>query len=387
MGKLDKYIFWQIASAAFMTVALFVFVLVLGNVFKEVLGDLLAGRMSFGFFLKVVALIIPGVIPYSLPMGMLTGILLVFGRMSAQSEITAMKACGHSVYAMTAPVFLLSIMACVLSFFINFYYAPAADYAYKNAIRNVIRQNPMQFIKAGRFVKDFPGYVIFADKVGASQNELLGFRIWELDSAGKVRVSVRADKATASFDAEKDDIVMKLDSAAAEYSNADDPEILNKPLRSGKFKSSEIRLPLSKIIGDSNRAVKKPSRMTFDELVAALDTWHKIPLDSVPPQERERRAKIDRIEISMQIQKNFAMAFSIFSMVVLAVPLGIKASRSETFVNLAIAVGLAMSYYMATVFITWLENYPELRPDLLIWIPNFLFQGIGLVLLRRCAQH
>ena len=120
MGKLDKYIFWQVASAAFMTVALFVFVLVLGNVFKEVLGDLLAGRMSFTFFLKVVALIIPGVIPYSLPMGMLTGILLVFGRMSAQSEITAMKACGHSIFAMTAPVFLLSILACVVSFFINF---------------------------------------------------------------------------------------------------------------------------------------------------------------------------------------------------------------------------------------------------------------------------
>ena len=74
-------------------------------------------------------------------------------------------------------------------------------------------------------------------------------------------------------------------------------------------------------------------------------------------------------------------------MVVLAVPLGIKASRSETFVNLAIAVALAMTYYMITVFITWLENYPQLRPDLLIWIPNFLFQGVGAVLIWRASKH
>ena len=80
MGTLNKYILRQVAGAAFMTVALFVFVLVLGNVMKEVVGDLAAGRLSIGFFLYIVALLIPGVIPYALPMGMLTGILLVFGR-------------------------------------------------------------------------------------------------------------------------------------------------------------------------------------------------------------------------------------------------------------------------------------------------------------------
>lgn len=83
------------------------FVLVVGNLVKEVMGDLAAGRMSIGFFLQIVALIIPGVIPYALPLGMLTGILLVFGRMSAQSEVVAIKACGRSIYTMAAPVFFL----------------------------------------------------------------------------------------------------------------------------------------------------------------------------------------------------------------------------------------------------------------------------------------
>lgn len=74
-------------------------------------------------------------------------------------------------------------------------------------------------------------------------------------------------------------------------------------------------------------------------------------------------------------------------MVVLAVPLGIKASRSETFANLAIALALAMSYYMMTVVISWLEKYPEMRPDILIWIPNFIFQAVGTYLIYRSSKN
>ena len=74
-------------------------------------------------------------------------------------------------------------------------------------------------------------------------------------------------------------------------------------------------------------------------------------------------------------------------MVVLAVPLGIKASRSETFANLAIALALAMSYYMMTVLISWLEKYPGLRPDILIWIPNIIFQFVGTVLIWRSSKN
>ena len=115
MGTLNKYIFRQVAAASFMTVALFVFVLVVGNLVKEVMGDLAAGRMSIGFFLQIVALIIPGVIPYALPLGMLTGILLVFGRMSAQSEVVAIKACGRSIYSMAQSPTLLRRLQHVFS--------------------------------------------------------------------------------------------------------------------------------------------------------------------------------------------------------------------------------------------------------------------------------
>ena len=377
MGKLGRYIFYQVAGAAFMTVALFVFVLVLGNIFKSVIDELISGRIDFAVFVKVVSLIIPAVIPYSLPMGMLTGILLVFGRMSAQSEIVAMKACGRSIYSMIAPVFLLAIIASGISLYINFYYAPKASYEYKNAIKNVIRKNPIQFIQAGKFVKDFPGYVIYANGTETSANILNGFSLWQLNNKNEVVASFKSDKATVSYNSKTDEIIFVL-------------ENVHIPRSKNEFMSCEkidVKIPLSEAFGESRNEVKKPKRMTFDELWQARHTWHKIPLEKLPPEQRAERIARDRIEINLQIQKNIAMAFSIFSLVVLAVPLGIKASRSETFVNLAIAISLAMTYYMMTVFISWLEKYPDVRPDILIWLPNFIFQGVGMYLIIRASKH
>lgn len=380
MGTFNKYIFRQVAASAFMTVALFVFVLVLGNMLKEVMGDLAAGRLSLGFFAYIVALLIPGVIPYALPMGMLTGILLVFGRMSSQSEITAMKACGHSIFSMAAPVFLIAIAASIFSVGINFYYAPAADYAYKSSLKNLIRTNPLQFIKPGSFIRDFPGYVIYADE--AEGAKLKSFRIWELGRDGKARVAIQADGGSLDYDVSTDEIVLTLTNGSAERSKNDDPENLRKMLPSARFDSLTIKLPLSRIIGQNARN-HKLKLMTFGELMQARDTWRRNPKVPETPESRFS----DRIEVQVQIQRNFAMAFSIFSMVVLAVPLGIKTSRSETFANLVIALGLAMAYYLAIVFISWLEKYPHLRPDLLIWLPNILFQTVGCILIYRSSKN
>ena len=380
MGTFNKYIFWQVVAAALMTVALFVFVLVIGNVLKEVAPELAAGRLSLAFFLYIVALIIPGVIPYALPMGMLTGILLVFGRMSAQSEVVAMKACGRSIFSMSAPVFFVAICASLFSVAINFYYAPAADHAYKTALKNLIRANPLRFIQPGSFVRDFPGYVIYANS--SDGGELVGFRIWELDGAGRVKVAMQSDRAALSYDDDRDEIVLTLKDGGAERARPENPEDM-KNLDSLSFGEFSVKLPLAEIIGSMDSGAKRLKRMTLGELLEARKSWHPRPAEQTTPELAFR----DKIEVQLQIQNNFAMAFSIFSMVVLAVPLGIKASRTETFANLAMAVALAMSYYMMTVVISWLEKYPHMRPDILIWAPNLLFQAVGTVLIWRSSKN
>ena len=55
--------------------------------------------------------------------------------------------------------------------------------------------------------------------------------------------------------------------------------------------------------------------------------------------------------------------------------------------SMGIALALALSYYLMTVVITWLENFPYLRPDILIWVPNLLFIVLGTVLMLRASRN
>ena len=92
VNLLDRHIFKSVLFTCTAAVALFSFILMLGNTVKDLLGFLLSGQLSLPIFARLVWLLVPAVAIYALPLGMLTGVLLTLGRLSADSEITAMRA-------------------------------------------------------------------------------------------------------------------------------------------------------------------------------------------------------------------------------------------------------------------------------------------------------
>jgi lipopolysaccharide export system permease protein len=324
---------------------------------------------------QLIALTIPVVVSYALPMGMLTGVLLVLGRMSSDREVTALRASGLSVSWLSAPILFCALLGVVLNLVINFQFMPLAKVAYETELASAIRQNPLSFIVPKTFIRDFPGYVIYAgDK---KDSVLKDFWFWELDGKQRVKRFVRADSGRVDFNEKKNQLILTLEHAQVEVRDEKDPENFSEAR--GALSADELPyvLSLDKIAGGSSVRVK-PQWRTFDQL---MQEWRRLgrPDSTVPVTERENQ----RMRVQITIHEKFATAFSVLSFALIAIPLGIKVSRKETSANLGMGLAMAMAYYFATIVIGWFDTHTALRPDLLMWLPNLVFQGVGLAMFYR----
>ena len=166
MNLLDRYIFKSVFFTCMAAVGLFTFIVVVPNVAKDLLPYVLGGQLPGSMFARLVLLLLPYAITYALPMGMLTGVLLTLGRLSADSEITAMRAAGVSMTRVTRPVLLLAALGAIVALYFNFESMPKTRVEYHRAFAAAVKSNPLSIIVPKTFVRDFPGYVVYVGQYG-----------------------------------------------------------------------------------------------------------------------------------------------------------------------------------------------------------------------------
>lgn len=371
MKVIQRYIFSQIFLYSLISVGVFLFVLLTGNAIREVLSLVAGGKMSLLSLVQILALICLYVLSFALPMGLLCSILMVFGRMSANKEIVALKASGVSLFSLTRPVFLFAILATLLSLSVNFYFAPIAKSTYKEKLKYVLLDNPIRFFQTNTFVDDFPRYRIFVGE--RSENSLKDVWVWELDTGDRAQFLLKAKSGNVSFDSSDNKLNLTLFSGSVEKRNPEKTDSIPQ-LNTAFFDHWAITIPLDSLLDQFNFK-EKASYLSYNELQERLAS-----LDPI-------KDKAQYINVKTQIQKNYAMAFSVLALVIIAIPLGIKVSRSETYANVGLAVILSLAYYFLVIVATWFEPKPEFRPDLLVWIPNIIFFAIGSCLLYRLSRR
>lgn len=379
MNLLHRYILKSVALASLMAVGLFAFVLLVGNVLRDVVGLMADGQLGFGLFVQLLMLLIPYVVAYALPLGILTGVLLVLGRLSAQREITAMRSAGLSLFHISSPIFFLALTGMVFAVVVNFHYAPTARAQYRENLAQAVRVNPLNFIVEKTFVRQFPGYVLY---VGEKEGERLqDVWLWELDDERRLRKFVQAEEGGLGYDSETESLLLTLDRGYSEVRSERDPEEVRAGRPSLEFQRTTVRLPLDQVLGRKT-ATKKLSRMTFNEVLA-----ERRRLLAAQIEDPKTDQVVALMRVRMSIQERFAMAYAILSLATLAIPLGITIQRKETSANLFVALMLALSFYLLMVVIAWFERMPHLRPDLLLWAPNIAFQALGVWLFIRAERR
>jgi lipopolysaccharide export system permease protein len=355
--------------------------MVAGNILSQVSSAIASGRVSGWEGLELVGLLIPGVLPYALPLGLLTGVLIAFGRMSSQQELTAMKASGRSLGRIARPALLLAGGLALLSAWLNLEIAPSANTEYRRLLLGSAKDNPASVIVPGKLNRQFPGMVI---RAAERDGEILrDFWLWSVDERGRLTQTVHAREARLApgLNSKGEGILrVELTDARLEKRQPGD-ETFASPSSFIQAKTTSLEFAASGVFKDGENFQRKLRWLTTMELLDAVEKgWQ------VAPNATRKEKELGQMLAMTQLMSHLASAFSVFSLAFLAVPLAVRVGRSETFVNAAIALGIALSYYLLTSMAAYVKD-PDLRPDLLIWLPNVVVVVLAWTLLRRASRH
>jgi len=384
---LHNYLTRQVLASLFLSVTVFTFVLLIGNVLKEVLPMLVSGHARMDTVFQAVGLLVPFVWVFALPMGLLTAMLLVFGRFSADQELTAARASGISLLSLITPVLLLSLLCCGLSGWINMQLGPQCRVAYVNLFFKLSGElmNSTQ-LPEGQFIRDFPGYIFYTEKNRGGKLE--DVMIFVLDkNETNVTTTVRAPRGTIELDAPNKQFVLHLFDARS-VTTGESVAISSSP-------DSVYNLNMN---NNASRTFKPGiSDMTFWQLraeLADLDAKLGLPpaavtnsIERLAQLKEARQQRKDLTEpIRVEMNRQVAFSFACFGFTLVGIPLGTRVHRRETNIGVAIALGLVLIYYAFILTAKSLAARPEFAPHLIVWLPNFIFQAVGVVLLWRANR-
>ncbi|MEY4798039.1 MAG: hypothetical protein RI978_340 [Verrucomicrobiota bacterium] len=381
MRILDRHVLTETAVAGGVASGAFIFVLAAGNILSQVANAIATGRVTAFEGLELVGLLLPGLIPYVLPMGMLTGVLMTFGRMGAQHELTAMKAGGLSLLRIAAPTLWLAAALALCAAWINLEVATRSNDEYRRILMGSVKENPASLITPGEINRQFKGLIIQArERNGPVLRDLW---IWRLDAEGRLFETIHtAEGRLTKVDKPDGSAVLRLVAISAQVDTrraGDDG--FKFPSVTKEAGQAPLEFPVSGVFKEGSGYDRKLRWHTTSELLELMDKGWQVPPNATPAQLAECQ-----MMPRTQLMSHLASAFSIFSLALLAVPLAVRVGRSETFVNAAIALIVALSYYVLSSAAGWVKN-PAFRPDLLVWLPNMLVVTVAVVLLRRASKH
>jgi lipopolysaccharide export LptBFGC system permease protein LptF len=372
--KLHFYIIKEFLYSFIFGVVIFSFLLVL-NVALEFIDMLIAKGVALLAVVKLFIFYLPNILTLSIPMAILFGALLSYGRLSADNEVTAIRAAGLGYKMLTAPII---IFVCSISFFLmffNHFWAPRLNSNLKAYSKEVITKKPLAKFneKALTTVGD---YNIYSNKVDNVKNTLLGVSIYKFESAycenTKKNILPQNDKgpwrisaSSATIKAYSTGAMLILYNGYWQKSSPSDMASITQTT----FKKYSIFIPLfDKIQGFSIA----PSEISSPKLLELIKQY------------KEQKLEITPYLMDYWLRWVYTIAPIIF--IFIALPIGILTGKGSKAVGFGLSLGIVVIYYTLLVIAMTLGEKNYMPIGLIIWLPNFVIGTAGIYLFIKMVK-
>ena len=369
-----KILNWYVTSSFLVAFAMAIGILTFGmtgaNLVKVL--DYVSQGISFWTFCQFTLYIMPIILTFTVPWAVMVAVMLVFGRMSADNEITAMRACGISILQIFSPILLITLILTGLCLYLQVEVGPPLLYKSRSLMSTAVMDQPMAIFEPGKPIS-YENTLIYIDSK-EGENTIKGVQLYTLADANTVAQDVSAAYGEISADQEKKILTINLyDCMVSDRTNDSDSAINRLYMRNLQFNFNYGNKANAEGISI------KPKYMRLQDLMG------KIRMEKQRQAKSNNRDYITELEVEMNQRIAFALAPIAF--LLLGMPLAIRTNRRETSIGLFLSLILAGVFFLSIILCESLSSYPDLYPQYLLWLPNIIFQLLGATMIMRISRR
>lgn len=324
--KLNRYLIKEIAGPTLIGVLIFTLVVLMGRMIKLV--ELVLNKgIPFSEVALLFVYMMPAFMVITLPLSFLMGILLAFGRLSADAEIIALKASGVSLTQMLKPAFMMAVITALLTAGLTIYAAPASNNAFRSKVFDIATRKANIGIEAQIFNADFDGLVLFANKIDQKTGIIDGIFISDERTTSTPSI-ITARTGNVLSDPEDLSLSLHLIEGSihrrSEFKQKRSYQVIN-------FDTYDINLDIGQKLSPQGNRRKKEKELTLQELMARI--------------EKTKNPKSQR-QLSVELLHRFVLPLTPLIFTLVGVPLGIQTTRSGRGGGFALGLLIFLVYYI-----------------------------------------
>lgn len=359
------YILKEILPIFLIGLMVFTVILLMDKILKLI--ELVVNRGgSLSHILMIFVFISPSFLTITIPIAVLLATLLTFGRLSSDSEVTAFKASGMSLYQLFVPISIFALGAFLLASFLVFYGLPWGNRGFKATLFLLARSKVDIDVKERIFSDAFSGLIVYVDRVPIQGSRMEGVLIYDEREKGKSNTIIAKEGFLVNNPKEQE-IVLRLNSGDI---HRYEPKL--QTFQKIKFDTYDLKLEMAKTFLAIEKKLKD-REMSIDDIREKMEETKKIGGDTIP--------------YEVEIHKRYAIPFTCIIFALIGVPLGIQPRRSGRSYGFILSILILLAYYISLTASEILAMKKTMPPLLAAWTPNLLFSGLGIYLFVKAANE
>jgi len=367
--RLDRYILTEILGPLALGFLVYTFILLIRFLFQS--AEMIIRRgLPVAIVGKLLLLTLPNIVVLTLPMALLFGTLIAVGRLSSDSELIAMRACGVSLLTLYRPILLLSGVLTILNTVLMVYVLPWGNNSLQELRLEIMTQTVSQQIEPRVFYEEWEGKVVYVFEVPPGSKRWKGVFLAEAIPASENNQITVADWGEILVDQAGERLVLRLYNAIRHKVD------LNSPDRYEISRHKRLDLVLEDQFISGQKAKLSVSKGVRELTLGELRDLLRDPA-TIPEQRNLAR---------VEIHKKFSIPVACLVFGLFALPLGINNRRGGKASGFALSIGILILYYILLNNGEEAAHYGRIPAWLAMWSPNLLLSAAGVFLLIRRNQ-